>query len=224
MTRSILTLLSTLALTACGGGSYQGDWDSGDGNPWDSADTDTSDDSGGGPTLVPSWWTVGGQLALVDGDVDTDTTPSLKLTYWAEEEEGLGDPIACPTDLEIQQVATLTETPDESIPLQGWWQIELVPPEAPPCNWSLGDGAPMSFHLGIGTLDPQLHPAMQANDLDPSELSLHAAYIQLEDGDTVYVYGVAGTDEQFEGTADASSESPLPDGTYRVEALHLLPL
>jgi hypothetical protein len=110
------------------------------------------------------------------------------------------------------------------VPLQSWWQIELSEP-IDTCEWALDFGtAPTRYALGIGQIDSKLYPAMQANGYDPEAVSLNALYVQLDGSDTVYVFGVAGTDAQFAGTEVASDVAPLPDGTYNLDTLHLLPL
>jgi hypothetical protein len=80
---------------------------------------------------------------------------------------------------------------------------------------------PSRFVLGLGPLDQALVPAMVRAGIDPDSTSLYGLYLQAE-GETV-IFGVAGTDALFDGDGVAVPAPPLPDGSYRLHGLHLLP-
>ena len=52
---------------------------------------------------------------------------------------------------------------------------------------------------------------------------MYGAYLRVAT-DEVWLFGVAGTAEQFAGTGTIADSAPLPDGTYTLRSLYLLPM
>jgi hypothetical protein len=100
------------------------------------------------------------------------------------------------------------------VPAFGWWSLTLD-------DSSCGTFGPDTMELGIGTWDPQLAPAAEAEGLDGN--GLYTAYLRHQSG-PVFAFGVAGTAELFNQVDVPKTEGPLPDGAYQVRALHLLPM
>jgi hypothetical protein len=121
----------------------------------------------------------------------------------------------CETTLAPTSATPLT--PPADLPVLGWWGIVLTKGT---CPWS----APDLAYLGFGALDERLRRAMGAHDIDPTTSSMYGAYVQqpVEDA-PVFVYAVAGTPANLEGTEVAVTVPPLPDGPYVLQGLYLLP-
>ncbi|MFK7926577.1 MAG: hypothetical protein AB8H79_00195 [Myxococcota bacterium] len=180
----------------------------------------------------PSFWSLGGIISLEDG------TPSLTQTTleasffdssaqpWQEDEL---DEWQC--GLSITEAVSGPAELLDGEPLVGWWQLSVDAENDEGCPWTVpspqavGDTELSQLVIGFGPLDPRLLPSLQAAGLDPS-LDLYGLYALHpgSDGDAVYVFGVAGTDEQFAGTGTTTDEAPLLAGEYRIQTLALLPV
>jgi hypothetical protein len=65
---------------------------------------------------------------------------------------------------------------------------------------------------------------MDVNGLDTDASTLYGLYIQYGAEDApIWVFGVAGTAENFSGIDEPAAAAPLPDGSYDIETLYLLP-
>ena len=59
--------------------------------------------------------------------------------------------------------------------------------------------------------------------VDHHGIQVELAYLRVRFDEPLYIFGVAGTDEQFSGD-DSVNGLDLPDGQYRLQTLYLLPL
>lgn len=93
-----------------------------------------------------------------------------------------------------------------------WWDV--VGPT------DLGCHLPTTLRLGIGPYDALLDPFVDAAGIAGTPYGLYTAAVDTE---LLWVFGVAGTLANFNGEVPLE-DPPLPDGTYRIESLVLLPL
>ena len=79
-----------------------------------------------------------------------------------------------------------------------------------------------SFQLGVGEMHPEVVAVLDSLDGlgDGAESSLNGAYASFDGGDTLYVFGVAGSLAAYEGAGLSAEEAPLPDGTWIVRGLY----
>lgn len=228
-----LLLLASLALVSgCSESTARSadDTDSAD-NPMDNnEDTDETD-----PETTysgPSFWSLNGSLNLVDGLPSLEGS-SLQVAFfdsrgqpWQEDET---DVWTCDVSL-VEAIDGPLDAADGET-LFGWWQVTVDAPEEAPCPWSIptpeavGDTELSQVIIGFGDFDARLQPSMQAAGLD-AELDVYGLYTLHPgaSGDTVYVFGVAGTEGQFAGEDASVSAPPLPAGRYDLQTLVLLPV
>jgi hypothetical protein len=214
-----LVLAWLLALPGCMSSSslenYDADTDAGtaDSDGVIAADTGDTDAS----TPIPATYiSVDGTLTITDGAVDTAAS-SLILGLWSDAEP------LCPTDSDDARGAFAVDaaTPAEApvdVPLFGWWSLTLSPAD-PACSGA----APTELTLGIGAMDSRLESALAQQgysaDVADEIYGLYAA----NGTDDAFVFGVAGTPGNFAGTDAPVTSGPLPDGTYAITTLYLLP-
>ncbi len=155
----------------------------------------------------PEFYSFEGSLEVVNGDIDLALS-ALEVGYRNE----AGEPLCSGIREVLTAVQAVPSDPD--LPLYAWWDLELG---VSPC----GDHGQDSFSIGIGAWDPQLDAAASAQYLVGADL--YSLYIQPNAVDT-FVFGVSGTSEQFLGTTPPATAAPLPDGTYQLRTLYLLPV
>lgn len=202
---SLLTFCACLA--ACQGGEDYGDTSS---RPPAETDTDTgtsdTDDVDTGNTSpdAPTWWELDGLLMLQQ----EQAVPEGSRFVLELRSKELA--VLCNTQRDVASME-LVDPPVE--PLYRAWDVTLADGEG--CEHPL----PVTFLIGVGPYDHRLDPAAASHGLDPT--ALFGLYVQLE-GRPLHVFGVAGTSDQFSGTPVEAP--PLPDGSYALDGLHLLPL
>lgn len=193
------------ALCSCGNDAELHNRDTGDdAPPHTDTDADTDTDTDTGSSDLPVWWALDGTWALNQGQAaqgEARFTVELRKADLTS---------LCATE---RAAASLTVVAPAPAPLWAAWDVTLA--DGAGCEHEV----PQRFVVGIGPYDAQLDPAVAKNELDAA--ALFGLYLQPEDGPLV-VFGVAGTDAQFEGTP--AEAPPLPDGTYTLDGLHLLPL
>ena len=145
---------------------------------------------------------------LADGEVEPDLS-TVDLSFVSETQTTL-----CSETLQVV-TGTAEVLNDATVPVYGWWSIITDPS-------TCGTDLPLGLKIGIGAWDPQLEPAAIAANLYGG--SLYGLYTQADPTDPVFVYGAAGTSAQFSGNEPPVSYGPLPDGTYQLRSLYLLPL
>ena len=178
----------------------------------DGSDAETSADTAIDSTtsITPNYWTLAGTVTLVEGVVDPLGT-QLFVSLWLDEAEPF-----CTFDLPPSLFDAKTD--DATSALFTWWEIELLD-ESTECYWP----GPSQTQFGIGPMDPLLNPALAAEGLTSE--TLYALYLRTGKTEPLYVYGAAGTPDQYSTKlgVDVVEEPPLPDGSYTLRALHLLP-
>jgi len=214
-----LTAVMLWALAGCGAGDAKSFVD-GSGSSNDAAAS--AEDGGGGPSQdesEPSVWELGGVLHIESGLLAEDET-LMQVRLLDEDRE-----VLCSEDVVVDTATTwqTSQFPDES--LLGWWRVEIAAPVSPSCFVDDYDfPVPDVVFLGIGAMDPEVE-AVAGSDptLDVID-SLNAAYASLDQGGTVWVFGVVGTASAFAGDGDALTEGPVEDGDWTIEPLYPFPL
>jgi len=194
------------------------------------SDTAAGVDSATPTVMAPAWFALDGTLQITAG-APVATGSTLRVTFHAAEDAPApttadtastsADTAAVPT-LPCTLTPTITaiapeDAPNPAVSL-GWWSLTLTANDDPTCPWIL----PPDLHLGIGVLDPALQAAMDLAGLQVDGSDLDGLYVQYG-AQPLWVFGVAGTDEQFANTTAPPDAPPLPDGLYTLQGLHLLP-
>jgi hypothetical protein len=196
-----------LSLAACADYSMAADNDS-DGSVEDTADSlpDTDDDDTDA-AAPPDFWSVDGELSLVEG-VPEAAASTLTLSSWVAGE------VSCARVVPVES-ALSAEAPPESGAIV-WWTLAVGDGETPdpPCDFE----RPSVVEIGFAPPDARLQPAM-----DEQGLGEAYAYSVLIGGDPVFVFGIAGTEDNLAGRT-AVDAAVVPDGTYTIVGLQLLPV
>ncbi len=163
-------------------------------------DGDTADS---GLAVAPVWLDLDGDLVMASG-VPDPLASAFRLTGRDPGLVTVCSAVGPPTAF----------TPVEPAPdgLVAWWDVGMT--TEPGC------ALPAAFRLGIGPYDLLLDPAVAAAGVSGT---LYGMYTRAPD-DGLWIFGVAGTAENFAGTAAPVTAPPLPDATYRLEGLVLLPV
>lgn len=222
------------AVTACQGND-RGDLDTDADRGFEDPDRDTSGDTDL-PELddTPSFWRVDGQLTLQDGAV---VAAESSITVAFTDGQGRTWPDAeGVTSTCTFEVTESLEGPEDGLdgePLLGWWQLGLqdASGEDTPCAWTTPmpqaalDTQQLPLVVGVGEFDSRLISAMEAAGYSPS-LDVYGLYLlhPSPDGDVLYIFGIAGTQDQLAGGDSTVSTPPLPNGVYTLETLVLLPV
>jgi len=173
---------------------------------------------GGDPVVpdapVPDYIALSGLLSVVEG-VPT-TTSTVTLTWRAG-----ADPI-CADLLEVVGVTTPAGPPNAL----AWWGLDLAAAaDVGSPEGSCGYPVPAHLSLGFAPYDETLSPAADASGVADQSAQLYALMLQYDgDAQEAFVFGVAGTADQFAGLGAAAATGPVPDGDYELESLYLLPL
>ena len=208
-----------LVLSACsakysvsdsGGGG--GTDESGDGS------ADGGEDSGASELAV-SWWALSASLVvLADDPGEIDPLGSMlevRLFDEARVEQ-------CASTAALDVARTARSLPDPAV--YGWWELT-------PGAWTgtcdaaqLAERVDPGLELGVGVLDAEIKAQMGAAGLgDAGVETLNGAYVSLDSGDTLWVYGVAGLPDAFTGAAGPATETPIPGGTWALQSVYSLP-
>ena len=208
-----------VSLAGCGGtasgGANSGNVDGDDGGP---SGPDT-DEPPNGDLGLPVAWELSGVLHVMQTGVLSQDDNALAVRLLDGQRN-----VLCEADLIIDAVAThqAEQFPDEA--LLSWWGIYSSLPTEPRCFVDeYPFPVPNGMMLGIGLMDPNIRAAA-GSDPELTELdSLNAAYVSLDMGETVWVFGVVGTAEAYSGEDGALSELPVPAGDWMVEPLYPFP-
>jgi len=194
----------------------------------DDTATESGDDTGwdsDAPSMdSPAWFKLDGTLVIAEGEAVPGSS-TLQVQFIADAEDTgqdtgtTGVSRSCTTTPALESLTEAVPS-DTSLQLLGWWLVTLDQTEDATCPWDL----PQNLHLGVGALDTDLYPAMDVNGFDTSASTLYGLYTQYGAADApIWIFGVAGTLENYTGTAEPADAAPLPDGSYDLETLHLLP-
>lgn len=166
--------------------------------------------SSGSPytTLSPAVWvSVDGLLEVSDGQIDTATS-TLSLEYFDSEMN-----VQC-SEIRTISSAASGPAPDSDTSIFGWWFLEL---STATCTSDLAE----QLWFGLGAWDPLMAPAADADGLTGE--NLYGLYVQDNPLSPLVVFGVAGSAAQFAGNESPITEGTLPDNTYQMRSLYLLP-
>ena len=173
----------------------------------DSAD-DGSDDSGVEQDKA-ELWSLAAELELVDG-MPTTGTFSVELVG-----EDTDQPCTLPDSLPI----TAGTSPHPAI--FTWFSAPLLPHAGASC-----DALPESVWIGLGTLDETLEASMPTAGIETEVgAALNGAYLSEDDGETIWVFGVAGPVGAFaDGDGESAVDATEMDGHWSIVPVFDLPL
>jgi hypothetical protein len=217
-----LPLLAAVALTlAVGVGCAEHSLSSGRadmaGGAFDEADSDDAflDTASPAPSdeqALPVYWSLDGDLAVQGGIVDLDLSGFVVRTWDAELEA------VCAYDVAIS-AAVSAPIPEAELGLIGWFELDLA--SAMEDNAACPDWQARSLALGLGDYDARLDPALDAHGWEQSQP--YGLYLQ-EPGQPLYVVGVGGTRDHFDGDVGLQTAGPIEDGLYELHSVVLLDL
>lgn len=172
-----------------------------DGDPDDSGLADSADGPADSGSAVPTWWGLGGVLAL-DGGVPDPVASRLVLETRGE---------TCSVDATFASA-----TPEDPRGALGAWRIDLVPAADAPCAWV----GPTRIHVGLGAPSPEQAPAARRAGWNPAK----SLGLELGGPDTARrLVGLAATEPMRAGTEPPPTAGPLA-GAWTLVMLHGLPL
>ena len=204
----------SLLLAGCGGSSEGTRADNGPHNTDEDVsgmlDTSTPFTEDGHPTH----YAIDGTVQTLTNEVDlVGSTLSLAFSN-ADGPPEIENPL-CVAEHAVTDALSVPMDPE--IDLYGWWQITMD--ESADCTEF---GGPSSFALGIGAYDPLLDPAAASAGIVGN--SVYGMYVQVHPDSPILVLGVAGTADNLAGQVAPITAGPLPDGSYTLQSLYLLPL
>jgi hypothetical protein len=169
---------------------------------------DESDDTGQ-EQKAAKLWSLAAELELVDG-VPTTGTFSVELVGDDTEE-----PCALPDSLSI----TTGTSPHPAI--FSWFSAPLLPHADSVC-----DVLPATVWIGLGALDETLEASLPTAGIDTETSgALNGAYLSEDDGETIWVFGVAGPDGAFaDGDGNSALDAAEMDGHWSIVPVFDLPL
>jgi hypothetical protein len=164
-------------------------------------------------TAVPvqvDYWSLGGTLAVLQGEVQLAETALVTRT-WSAVPEAL-----CSYDVPVLQASSGT-LDDPDVVALGWWTVDL--------GEATGDAGcepwpARTLELGLGPIDERLDPGLDAQGWVAS--SVQGLYLR-EAAGPLYLVGVAGTAAQLRGEQPAFAAAPL-DGLFQLHTVILLDL
>ena len=183
---------------------------------WDSGmvggDDTGSFDTGGGESIDVTYWTLGATLALSGG------VPELEGSSLDVALLGADSAVACAETVAIQGAVQEDDAPDAVI--YAWWGLMDTGPEGDCDDYHYNWPVPSPVYVGVGAMDANIAALLEPLGLAAFEGSLYAAYASVDEGRTVYVYGVAGPEEAFAGEGTASQDAAPTDGVWKVVPIY----
>ena len=213
--RQITLIIALTTLTACADVGLTNASET----PGDSLDTgsfgipeaDADDD---GELLQADLMSLDGTVQIVDGELDIAAS-ELDLTLFD------GSQILCTGAITLS-TASSAPPADTTVEASSFWTVEADASDLDTSLCPLPD--PFVFGLGAVPYDASLTPAAETSGFQDSFTTAYGAVIELEAGGPAYLFGVMGTDAQFDGDAATDPAAPLQDGSYTLRTLYLLPL
>lgn len=180
-----------------------------------------ADDSGQSDTadLDVAWLGLDGRLILTAG---VASSIELQARLYVDPP---GESPVCAVSRVAEAGEVLATTPDDAV--FHWWRVVLTTPDG---EDSCGERVPAQLLLGLGALDPEIVPALEAHGVDDAASSLYGAFANpYDDGgeaqaSTGYVFGFAGTASDRAGASPAVTAAPMPDGDYSFTGFYLFDL
>jgi len=169
---------------------------------------DGSDDTGE-EQKPAKLWSLAAELELVDG-LPTNGTFSVEIVG-----EDTDEPCTLPDPVSI----TAGTSPHPSI--FSWFSAPLLPHSGSVC-----DVLPESVWIGLGALDETLEASLPTAGIETDTSgALNGAYLSEDDGETVWVFGVAGPDTAFAyGDGKSAVDAAEMDGHWSIVPVFDLPL
>lgn len=207
----LATPLWLLSAAACGGAA-ESSTDSAFGAGSTATEADSPDsstlDSTAPPADVepPVWVALDGVLDIVQGEPTTESS----LTWSAYDDDAAQ---TCTAALPVV-AAAIDLAPADADGALAWWTIQTDP--APDCV----EGVPATVGVGFGPWSAELAPAADHAGLDVTDqfsLLLDAG------AQGVWLIGAAGSVPTTVTATTTRTESPVPDGTWSLRGLVLLP-
>jgi hypothetical protein len=154
-------------------------------------------------------WSLAAELELVDG-LPTNGTFSVEIVG-----EDTDEPCTLPDPVSI----TAGTSPHPSI--FSWFSAPLLPHSGSVC-----DVLPESVWIGLGALDETLEASLPTAGIETDTSgALNGAYLSEDDGETVWVFGVAGPDTAFAyGDGKSAVDAAEMDGHWSIVPVFDLPL
>ena len=154
-------------------------------------------------------WSLAAELELVDG---VPTTGAFSVEIVGEDTD---EPCTLPDSLSI----TTGTSPHPSI--FSWFSAPLLPHSGSVC-----DVLPESVWIGLGALDETLEASLPTAGIETDTSgALNGAYLSEDDGETVWVFGVAGPDSAFAyGDGKSAVDAAEMDGHWSIVPVFDLPL
>ncbi len=175
-------------------------------------DSGSSLDTGDTPEdhVGPTWWKLGAAISIWEGALLPDES-SLGLTLLAADGS-----ILCEDTLTVRGITAQSSTPDPTI--FTWWSVTHGLPQSACAEYT--SPVPSPVFMGVGAMHVDIRANLEPADLADGAASLNAAYASLDGGDTVWVYGVAGTTAAYLGDAAPADSSELADGVWVIRAIY----
>jgi hypothetical protein len=175
--------------------------DRGDDSALDGSDTATEQDEA-------ELWSLSAELELVDG-VPTSGTFTIEL---------VGDETAAPCSLPDSLPITVGASPHPVI--YSWFSAPLLPHAGAGC-----DALPKTVWIGLGALDETLEASMPTAGIETDVgAGLNGAYLSEDDGETIWVFGVAGPESAYVGGGASATDASEMDGLWSIVPVFDLPL
>jgi len=206
-----LTLLLTLAACAeeaglaANGTDMDADMPEGDPEP-------TDDDMGA--AIEADLMSLDGTVIVNEGLIDLGLS-ELEITLFA------GSEPLC-TGMLVLDESEPVELDSDDVDASSAWELEVSAGAEALDACALPPT--LSLTLGAVPYDAALAPAAESAGFEDSAGSVYGAVAQLAPSEPVYLFGLLGTDAQFDGDVAADPAAPLEDGAYSLETLYLLPL
>ncbi len=196
-------MTALLLLLACASSDFamQGERDS-DSAPFEGTD------SGADPEAA-ELWSLAAELDLVDGVPSAGTFTVELLGGSTDESCPLPDPVPF----------TAGQSPHPAI--FSWWSAPLLTHDGPGC-----DVLPESVWIGLGALDETLEASLPGAGIETAtSAGLNGAYLSEDDGETIWVFGVAGPATTFSNGGEAPAyDATEMNGHWSIVPVFDLPL
>ena len=168
----------------------------------------------------PVAWELAGSVVLDAGVIVEDS--SLLTVHLLSEQRT----VLCEGEATIETATAMgaAQFPQED-ELVGWWRLFVEPVGGVGCFKDEYDfPVPVSMLFGIGPMHPEIIAAVGADpELDQVD-GLNGVYGSMDDGQTIWVFGVIGTEDAYAGVSGPEEAAPLSDGTWTIEPVYSFPL
>jgi hypothetical protein len=174
------------------------------------ADTGSLDGSDTGTPAdgVSDLWSLAAELELVEG-IPTSGTFTVEI---------VGETTDAPCPLPDPLPITVGASPHPAI--FTWWSAPLLPTDGVGCK-----ALPDSVWIGLGVLDEALEAALPTAGFETlAGASLNGAYLSADDGETVWVFGVAGSASAFASKGEPAGDASEMNGAWSIVPVFDLPL